>query len=163
MDPCGSYILGSFQCIPTLHDFIMMIWIIQDYASSSSKVGIRPHHQAHPPHVAAPLGSPIMVWWHAQPLRVARSLTNLPPNGQWLWQECFVSVELDRPRALMIEFIMVHSDEDNLHALPKRMTNEDVRKIQCRIAANIISTCSLHAVQCSTMHQYTSGRSINGH
>ena len=43
--PCESNILYSFQCIPTSHDFSMMIRIIQDHASSSSssKVVIRPH------------------------------------------------------------------------------------------------------------------------
>ena len=79
--PCGSYILNSFQCIPTSHDFSMIIRIIMDYASSFSKVKIHPHHQAHPPHVVAPLGSPIVVGWRAQPLRVAKSLTSLPSNG----------------------------------------------------------------------------------
>ena len=38
--PCGSYILNCFQCIPTSHDFSMMIRIIQDHASSSSKVDV---------------------------------------------------------------------------------------------------------------------------
>ena len=78
--PCGSYILNSFQCIPTSHDFNMMIRVIQDHASSSSKVEICPHHQAHPPDITAPLGSPVVVQWHAQPLHVARSLNSLTPN-----------------------------------------------------------------------------------
>ena len=52
--PFGSYILDSFQCMPTSHDFSTMIRIIQDHASFSSKVAIHPHHQTHPPHVAAP-------------------------------------------------------------------------------------------------------------
>ena len=77
--------------------------------------------------------------------------------------EWFASVELDRPHALMIEFVMVRSDEDDSHALPKRMTNEDVMRMQCRTAADIISTYSLYAIQCSTIHQYTSAQNINGH
>ena len=133
----------------------MMIRIIQDHASSSSKVEIRHHHQAHPPHVAAPLGSPVVVRWHAQPLRVARSLTSLLPNGQWLQRECSASVEPDRPRALMIEVVVVRSDEDDSHALPKRMTNEDVSRLQCHTAADIVCTYSLHAKQYSAMRQYT--------
>ena len=123
----------------------MMIRIIQDHASSSSKVEIRPHHQAHPPHVAAPLGSLVVVQWHAQPLRVARSLTSLTPNRQWLRRECFASVEPDRLRALMTEVVAVRSDEDDSHALPKRMINEDVTRMQSRTAADIVSTYSPHA------------------
>ena len=58
---------------------------------------------------------------------------------------------------------MVRSDEDDSHALPKRMTNEDVTRMQCCIAADIVSTYSPHAIQYSTMHQYTSAQKINGH
>ena len=158
---CGSYILRSFQCISTSYDFSMMIRIIQDCGSSSSKVEIRPHHQAHPPHpshVAAPLGFPVVVRWRTQPLHVARSLTSLPPNGQWLRRECFVSVEPGRPRALMIEVVVVHSEEDISHALPKRMANEDVTRMQCRTAADIVSTYSVHAIQYSAMRQYASAQ-----
>ena len=89
-------------------------------------------------------------------LRVARSLTSLPSNGQWLRRECFASVEPDRPRALMIEVVVVRSDEDDSHALPKRMTNEDVTRMQSRTAADSVSTYSLHAIHYSSMHQYTS-------
>ena len=135
-----------------------MIRIIQDHVSSSPKVEIRPHHQAHPPHVAAPLGSPVVVRWRAQPLHAARSLTNLPPNRQWLQRECFASVEPDRPRALMIEVVVVHSDENDSHALPKRMTNENVTRMQCRTKADIVSTYRLHAIQYSAMPQYTSAQ-----
>ena len=138
--PCGSYILNSFQCIPTSHDFSMMIRIIQDYASSSSKVEICPHHQAYPPHVAASLVSPVVLRWRTEPLRVARSLTSLPSNGQWLRRECSASVEPDRPRALMIEVVVVRSDEDDSHARPKRMTNEDVMRMQCRTAEDICAS-----------------------
>ena len=144
--PRRSYILNSFRCIPTSHDFSIMIRIIQDHTSSSSKVEIRPHHQAHPPHVAAPLGSLVVVRWHAQSLRVATSLTSLIPNRQRLRQECFASIEPDRPRALITEVVVVRSDEDDSHALPKRMNNEEVTRMQCRSAADIISTDSLHAV-----------------
>ena len=149
--PFGSYIFNSFRCIPTSHDFSIMIRIIQDHASSSSKVEIRPHHQVHSPHVAAPLGSLVVVRWHAQSLRVARSLTSLTPNRQWLRRECSASVEPNRPRALMTEVVMVRIDEDDSHALPKRMTNEDVTRMQCCIAADIVSTYSLYAKQYSAM------------
>ena len=150
--PCRSYILNSFQCIPTSHNFSMMIRIIQDYAASSSKVEIRPHHQTHPPHIAAPLGSPVVVRWRAQALRVARSLTSLPPNGQWLQRECLASVELDRSRALMTEAVVVCNEEDDSHALPQRMANEDVTRMQCRIAADIISTYNLYTIQYCAMY-----------
>ena len=53
---------------------------------------------------------------------------------------------------------MVRSDEDDSHALPKRMTNEDVTRMQCCIAIDIVSTYSLHAKQYSAMHQYTSAQ-----
>ena len=132
--PYGSYTLNSFQCIPTSHDFSMMIRVTQSHASSSSKVEIRHHHQAHPPHVATPLGSPIVVRWHAQPLRVARSLTSLAQNRHWLRRECSASIEPARPRALMTEVVVVRNDKDDSHALPKRIINEDVTRLQCHTA-----------------------------
>ena len=58
---------------------------------------------------------------------------------------------------------MVRSDEDDSHALPKRMTNEDVTRMQCRIAIDIVSTYNLHAIQYSAVRQYTSAQKINGH
>ena len=141
-----------------------MVRIIQDHASSSFKVEIRPHHQAHPPpHVTAPLGSLVVVRWHAQPLRVARLLTSLTPNRQWLRRECSASIEPDRPDALMTEVVVVRSDEDDSHALPRRMTNEDVTRMQSRTVADIVSTYSLHAVWYSAMRQYTSAQKINCH
>ena len=132
-------------------------------AKASVSVEIRPHHQAHSPHVAAPLGSLIVVRWHAQSLRVARSLTSLTPNRQWLRRECSAFVEPDSPRVLMTEVVVVRSDEDDSHALPKRMTNEDVTRMQCRTVADIVSTYSPHAIQYSAMRQYTSTQKINGH
>ena len=51
----------------------------------------------------------------------------------------------------MIEVVMVRNDEDDLHALPKRMTNEDVMRMQCRTATDIVSAYSLHAIQYSAM------------
>ena len=49
-------------------------------------------------------------------------------------------------------------DEDDSHAPPKRMTNEDVMRMQCRIAIGIVFTYSLHAKQYSAMRQYTSAQ-----
>ena len=46
----------------------------------------------------------------------------------------------------MIEVVVICSGEDHSHALPKRMTNEDVTRMQSRIAADIVSTYSLHAI-----------------
>ena len=63
-----------------------------------------------------------------------------------------MSVEPDRPRALMTEVVVVHSDEDDSHALPKRMTNEDVTRMQCRIAADIVSTYNLYTIQYCAMY-----------
>ena len=53
---------------------------------------------------------------------------------------------------------MVRIDEDDSHAPPKRMTNEDVTRMQCRIAIGIVFTYSLHAKQYSAMRQYTSAQ-----
>ena len=58
----------------------------------------------------------------------------------------------------MIEIVVVHSDEDDSHALPKRMTNEDVTRMQCCSAADIVSTYSLQAIQYSAMRQDTSAQ-----
>ena len=58
----------------------------------------------------------------------------------------------------MTEVVVVRSDEDDSHALPKRMTNEDVTRMLCRIAIGIVSTYSLHVKQYSTMRQYTSAQ-----
>ena len=52
-------------------------------------------------------------------------------------------VEPDRPRATIIEVVLACSDEDDSHAVPRSMTNEDVTIIQCRTAADIVSTSSL--------------------
>ena len=53
---------------------------------------------------------------------------------------------------------MVRSDEDDSHALPKRMTNEDVTRMQYRIAIDIVSTYSPHAIQYSAIRQHTSAQ-----
>ena len=66
-------------------------------------------------------------------------------------RECLAFVELDRPRAMMIEVVVVRSDEDDSHALPKRLTNEEVTRMQCCTTANIVSTYNLYAIQYSAM------------
>ena len=53
---------------------------------------------------------------------------------------------------------MVRSDEDDSHAPLKRMTNEDVTRMQCRIAIGIVFAYSLHAMQYSIVRQYTSAK-----
>ena len=75
-----------------------------------------------------------------------------------LQRECFASVEPDRPCVVMIEVVVVRSDEDDSYALPKRITNEDVTRMQCHTAADIVSTYSLHAIHYSAMRQYTSAQ-----
>ena len=51
---------------------------------------------------------------------------------------------------------MARSDEDDSHAVPSRMTDEDVTRMQCHTVADIVSTYSLHAIQYCAMRQYTS-------
>ena len=58
----------------------------------------------------------------------------------------------------MIEVVVVRSDEDDLYALPKRMTNEDVTRIQCHTAVDIMSAYSLHAILYCPVRQYTSAQ-----
>ena len=66
--------------------------------------------------------------------------------------------ELDRPRATIIKVALARSDEDDWHVVPRRMTNEDFTIIQCRIAADTVSTYSLHTIQYCDMRQYTSAQ-----
>ena len=58
----------------------------------------------------------------------------------------------------MTDVVVVRGDEDHSHALPKRMTNEDVTRMQCRIAIDIVFTYSLHAIHYFAVRQYTSAK-----
>ena len=67
-------------------------------------------------------------------------------------------VEPDRPRTTIIEVALAGSDEDDSLAVPRRMTNEDVTIIQCRVTVDIVSTYSLQAIQYCAIRQYTSAQ-----
>lgn len=41
--------------------------------------------------------------------------------------------ESDRPHAIVIKVVVVHSDEDDSHSDPRIITNDDVTRMWCRI------------------------------
>ena len=67
-------------------------------------------------------------------------------------------MEPDRPRATIIEVALARSDEDDSHAVPRRMTNEDVKIFPRRTVADIESTYSLHVILYCAVRQYTSAQ-----
>ena len=72
-------------------------------------------------------------------------------------------VEPHRPRATIIEVALARSVENDSHAVLRRVTNEDVTTIQCRIATDIVSTYSLHVTQYCAIRQYKNAQKVNGH
>ena len=62
-----------------------------------------------------------------------------------------MNVEPDRPRATVIEVAVARSDKDDLHGVARRKTNEDVMRMQCHTAVDVVSTYSLHAIHYCAM------------
>lgn len=85
-------------------------------------------------------------WVHCHPCPshrlAARSL-----HGWWL-QQMFMHIRLDRPRATVVEVVLVHTDEADSPLDPTKITNENPTGMRCCNVAGVASCYKLRSTNC---------------